>query len=149
MKSTKWSVKAIVLVALVLVSKEALCDTRVDNQPAITVQICDVLKHPSEYAGKKIVMRVRITATKEGTSLWSPTCSKLGMRLHYDSMTGPGIEELNRELKSHGLSDRPILATLTGIFMLDYYDEIKERVVRVFNVTAATDITQSDKVEHR
>ena len=118
---------------------------------ASSVSLCDVLRQPSIYAGKTVTLTVRITSTKEGTSLWSPACPKLGVRLHIDheARSESGIAALYQELDKYGLSDRPIIVTLTGVYVADYFDEIRHRNYPVFSAVAAKDIKRSSKPELR
>jgi|HubBroStandDraft_6_1064221.scaffolds.fasta_scaffold191910_1 hypothetical protein len=137
-------------VALLASSKQMEAGTGVDADSS-KVSLCDVLAQPSKYAGKTITLTVRITSTKEGTSLWSPDCSKLGVRLHVDRevRSEGGIAALYVEMDKYGLSDRPIIATLTGVYVSDYFDEIRHRNYPVFKAVSAKDITRSPKAEHR
>jgi len=88
---------------------------------------------------------------KEGTSLWSPACSKLGVGLLTDDEARPdsGVRVLRQELEKYNLSARPVIATLTGVYERDYFDEIKHRNRPVFRVVAAKDIKRSRKTEFR
>lgn len=130
--------------------------TKVEGQSAaegaaIKVSLCDVLKQPAHYAEKTLMMTVRITSTKEGASLWNPECSKLGVSLHVDreSQSESGIVALYREMDKYGLSDRPIIATLTGLYDVEYFDPIRHRKRTVFRATSAKDIKRSTKPEFR
>jgi hypothetical protein len=137
-------------VALLAFGKKMQAGTGVDVASS-RVSLCDVLAHPSKYAEKTITLTVRITSTKEGTSLWSPTCSKLGVRLYVDreARSESGIAALYLEMDKYDLSDRPIIATLTGVYVADYFDEIRHRNYPVFNAVSAKDIGRSSKAEHR
>jgi hypothetical protein len=121
------------------------------NGPSVSVSLCDVIEHPRDYSGKSVVMTVRITATKEGTSLWNPSCAKdaIGMLIDAPSESGPGLLELRRAIKLHGLSDHPVIATLTGVFLYNDYDEIRHRRRSVLKVIDAAEIKQSQTAEHR
>lgn len=123
----------------------------VAESAATEVSLCDVLKEPAHYAGKTLMMTVRITSTKEGASLWSPGCSKLGVSLHVDRkhQSESGIVELYREMDKYGLSDHPIIATLTGIYDVEYFDPIRHRKRIVFRAETARDIKRSTKPEFR
>lgn len=96
-------------------------------------------------------MTVRITSTKDGSSLWSPECRKFGLDLKIDASarSQKGISDLYQAMKLYGLSDHPVVATLTGVFIYDQYDETRHRRRSVFTASAATDIKQSVKEEHR
>ena len=121
------------------------------HKSPLKISICELLAHPSQYAGISVVMTVRITATKEGASLWDPACTKVGLRLHSDPATSsdPAMLELDRVLNEHGLSDHPVIATLTGEFRQNHYDDIRHQAKAVFNAVAASDIRQSQSIEHR
>lgn len=123
----------------------------VAESTAKEVSLCDVLNEPAHYAGKTLMMTVRITSTKEGASLWNPGCSKLGVSLHVDReyQSESGIVELYREMDKHGISDRPIIATLTGIYDVEYFDSIRHRKRVVFRAETARDIRRSAKPEFR
>jgi hypothetical protein len=115
---------------------------------AESVSLCDVLSHPGAYAGKTVMVTVRILSTKEGASLWSPDCRKRGVWLRIEA-EGPGMPELRQALHLHGLGDHPVVATLVGTLDPDHYDDITHRKRQVFKATAARDIRQSRSVEHR
>lgn len=123
----------------------------VAERTAVEVSLCDVLKDPAHYAGKTLMMTVRITSTKEGASLWNPGCSKLGVSLHVDReyQSESGIAELYREMDKHGLSGRPIIANVTGIYDVEYLDPIRHRKRIVFRAETARDIRRSTKPEFR
>jgi len=61
-----------------------------------------------------MVITVRISAFKHGTSLWDPACPKLGTDLHTDPSVSPdpSLQELRTALRQHGLGDHPVIATL-------------------------------------
>jgi hypothetical protein len=121
------------------------------TEKLVTVSLCDVLARPKAFSGKSMTMTVRITSTKEGTTLWNPACKGLGVDLQTDASarSQPGISALYQALRLHGLSDHPVIATVTGIFIYDQYDEVRHQRRSVVKATAATDIKQSDVVEHR
>jgi hypothetical protein len=124
--------------------------TEVSDHPSI-ISLCDILRHPSVYAGKTVTVTVRITSVKEGSSVWSPACSKLGVGLHIDreARSESGITALYQELDKYGLSDHPVIATLTGVYVADYFDEIRHRNRPVFKPVAARNIKRSPRVEFR
>jgi len=113
--------------------------------------LCDVLLHPKKYSGTTLMLKVRITATKEGSGLWDPACPNLGVDLLAikDADSNETLVELYRMLRIHGMSDRPVIAMLTGEFTADQYDSLRDRHRSVFTVAAAADITQTKRVEHR
>jgi hypothetical protein len=118
---------------------------------SVRVSLCDVLAHPKDFSEKSLIVTVRITATKEGASLWSPDCKKFGVDLLTDASakSQPGIVALDQVLRLHGMSNHPVIATLSGIFINDEYDEFRHLHRSVFRATAATDIKQSENEEHR
>lgn len=121
------------------------------NKSAPSVSLCEVLTHPAEYSGKNVMLSVRITATKEGASLWDPGCSRVGVSLVTDPevRSKPGIAELYRVLRLHGLSDHPVIARLSGVFLENQNSAVRHRRRPVFKAVAASDIRQSQAVEHR
>jgi hypothetical protein len=120
-----------------------------NNGPSVRVSLCDVVEHPTYYSGKSVVMTVRILATKDGTSLWNPTCKKYGIRVKFGVPfeSKPGLLELHRALSIHGLGDHPVIATLTGVFENNNYDEILHRSYPVLKIIDAIDIKISQAVE--
>jgi hypothetical protein len=131
-------------------SAKTIPETNSSEDSSIT-SICDVLRQPSLYSGKAVTITVRITSMKEATTLWSPACAQLGVSLHVDpeSRSGSGIADLYKELYKYNLSSRPVIATLMGVYVTDYFDEIKQRKYPVFKVFSARDIKRSPKVELR
>ena len=110
------------------------------------VALCEVLAHPADYSGKAMTMTARITATKEGSFLWSPSCRNLGLTLQIEDQakSDTGIQRLLEMLRQHGLSDHPVTATLTGVFLYNQQDEYRNRRRSVFRVSAASEIKQAD-----
>lgn len=107
------------------------------------VALCDVLAHPTDYSGKTLTMTVRITATKEGSFLWSSNCRKLGLSLQIEdeAKSDADIQNLLKVLRLHGLSGHPVVATLTGVFL--YHQENEQHRRRsIFRVSAASEIKQ-------
>jgi hypothetical protein len=121
------------------------------SRDSTVVSLCDVLRQPSIYAGKTLTITVRLTSMKEGTSLWSPACPKLGVGLLMDGEARPdsGIPALRQELEKYNLSSRPLIATLTGIYDRDYFDPTRHRSRPIFRVVVAKDIKRSPNVEFR
>lgn len=109
------------------------------------VALCDVLRHPADYSGKTLTMTVRITATKEGSFLWSSSCKNLGLTLQIEDQakSDTGIQSLLEMLRQHGLSDHPVTATLTGVFLYNLQDEYRNRRRSVFRASSATEIKQA------
>jgi hypothetical protein len=119
------------------------------EKPVPKADLCDVLGTPSKYSAKTITVVARITSTKEGGFLWSPSCPRRGVRLIIDqkSGSGSGTTELSAALRKHGLSDNPVIATLTGVYVADYFDDVRNRHYPVFRITAASHVRQSRRVE--
>jgi len=115
------------------------------------IALCEVLAHPADYSGKTMTITARITATKEGSFLWSPNCKNLGLTLQIEDQakSDVGIQSLLEMLRHHGLSDHPVTAMLTGIFLYNQQDEYRNHRRSVFRVSSATEIKQADaKVGH-
>jgi hypothetical protein len=136
------------LLIVLLPVSVGMCASEGGRNDAESVSLCDVLSNPRAYAGKTVMVTVRILSTKEGASLWSPDCRKRGVGLRIEA-EGPGMPELREALDLHGLADHPVVATLVGTLDPNYYDDIRHRKRQVFKVTAAKDIRQSRNVEHR
>jgi hypothetical protein len=119
--------------------------------PPMKVPLCEVLTHPKKYSGSNLVVTARFTATKEGTDLWDRDCPGLGVDLLENPVADshPDMVELYRMLKDHGMSDHPVMATVTGQFKTDQYDAARDRRRWVFIAAAASDISQTKRVEHR
>jgi hypothetical protein len=141
--------RLILLVVFLLPVRVGLCARGGDSKAPEAVSLCDVLEHQAAYAGKTVIVTVRILSTKEGASLWSPECRKVGVHLRTEADAGPGIAELGQALAMHGLGDHPVIATLTGVFDPSYYDEIMRRTRPVFKAAAAKYITRARNVERR
>lgn len=109
------------------------------------VALCDVLGRPADYSGKTLTMTVRITATKEGSFLWNSSCKNLGLTLQIEDQakSDTGIQGLLEMLRQHGLSDHPVTATLTGVFLYNQQDEYRNRRRSVFRASSATEIKQA------
>jgi hypothetical protein len=151
MRVTEWRHWLVFTAAFLVAAGVGNCAKGEDNDTPVRVSLCEVLAHPAEYSGKSLIITVRITSTKEGSSLWHPSCRKVGVALQFDASatSGQGIADLREVLRLHGLSNYPVIATLTGVFIYDQYDEVRHRRRSVFKATAATDIKQSHDVEHR
>lgn len=113
------------------------------------VTLCEVLARPAEYSGKTLTMTVRVTATKEGSFLWSPGCKNLQMPLQIEGQakSNSDIQNLLEMLRLHGLSDHPVIANLTGVFLYNQHDEYHSFPWSFFRVSAATHVRQSDSIE--
>lgn len=94
-------------------------------------------------------MIVRITATKEGSFLWTPGCRNLGvvsLQMEGLSESDSGMKGLQDMLRAHGLSDHPVIATLTGTFTYNSQaDEHRHRAA--FKANTASDLKQSAHLE--
>jgi len=122
-----------------------------NDDPPPRLALCDVLARPAHYSGRTMTMTVSITATKEGGFLWSSSCRNLGLTLQIEDQakSETGIQNLLEMLRQHGLSDHPVTATLTGVFLYNQKDEYRNRPRSVFRVSSATEIKQTDaKVSH-
>jgi len=111
--------------------------------------LCQVLAHPADHSGRTLRMTVRITATKEGSFLWTPGCRKLGvvsLQMEGQLESKSGMKRLQDMLRAHGLSDHPVIATLTGTFIYNQEPD-EHRHKAVFTVNAASDLKQADRVK--
>lgn len=123
-----------------------------DKNSSITVMsLCEVLKSPEHFARQPIRVDVRITYMKEGASVSSPDCPKLGVVLVTTLEKGPqgGIPSLRSELTQYQQSSKPVLASLDGVYLPDFEDEIRHRRYPVFKAFAARDVRRSSVQEHR
>jgi hypothetical protein len=70
---------------------------------ARVVNLCDVLKAPAAFAGKRITVDAHIDSMKEGSSIWNPDCPKLRVVLVTALDEGPesGIRDLRQELAQY------------------------------------------------
>ena len=114
------------------------------------VQLCEVLKHPQKYADRILTVSARITASIEVANIWDPDCRKFGARLQIGTVdrNNPSILALYREMGAHGLSDHPLMASLTGVFKY-YPPEQGNRERRVFIAREAADIRRPEIVERK
>src|SRR5262245_18579765 len=99
------------------------------------VSLCDLDGHPSNYAGKTIMMTVHVAPFKDRTRLWSPACSNVGTVPYIDreATSENGIADIRETL----YKSRPFLATLTGVYDTDHFDPVRNRKYPVFRVVAA------------
>ena len=151
MRIKSWQLGLLVCIAAFLTTSRATGAGTGGAGDSAIVSLCDVLGQPSIYAGKTLTVTVRLTSMKEGTSLWSPACSNLGVGLLIDDEARPdsGVSVLGQELEKYNLSARPVTATLTGVYERAYFDEIEHRNRPVFRVVAAKAIKRSPKSEFR
>ena len=142
-------IKLLVALAVVVTCGSGLCCASSGQKTTPTTDLCDVLRNPSRYAGKTITVIARVTSTKDGGFLWSPSCSKRGVRMIIDLKpeSGNSAAEFLAALRKYGLSDRPVIATLTGVYVADYHDEIRNRRYPAFRITAAANVRRSRHVE--
>lgn len=94
---------------------------------------------------------VQITYMKEGASISSRDCPTLGIVLVTTLEIGPqgGIPSLRSELTQYQKSSRPVLATLDGVYLPDFEDEIRHRKYPVFKAFAARNVRRSAAQDHR
>jgi hypothetical protein len=148
MKNKAWSRRMMFAAFLAVAGNTCANANSRDASP--TVSLCEVLTHPSNYSGRKVKMTVRITSTKEGGFLWTPSCRSLGVAtLQIDDAvdSDSGISDLLDLLRSHGLSDHPVIATLAGTFIYNpKKDEHRQR--SVFKANAASNLKLSNHLEH-
>jgi hypothetical protein len=116
------------------------------NDAPPTIALCDVLAHPADYAGKTIALTVHITSTKEGSFLWSSRCRNhvLKLQIEDQARSNKGVQDLLEMLRQYGLSDRPVTATLIGVFLYSNQDGDGSRRRSVFRVRSATEIKQAE-----
>lgn len=143
-------VKAILCLILVFVCAAGPSHASSRHKAVSAIQLCDVLRAPAKYTGKTVKVVARLTSMKEGTIVWAPGCPKLGVRMVLDlgPSQGAGLAELSRELRKYNLSSRPVIATLTGVYVIDYYDDVLKLHYPVFKITAAACIRRSARAEH-
>ena len=116
-----------------------------------SVALCELMGNPEPYAGKVVTVTARLTSTKDGTSMWDPGCKTMGLELEIvpSSRSNPDIGRLQLALKQHGLSDHPVMATLTGTFLYNKYDAVRRRARSLFSAISAADVQQSSVIERR
>jgi hypothetical protein len=134
---------------MLLVCAWSHCARAGDSGAPPAVSLCDVLTHPTDYSDRTLTLTVRITATKEGSFLWIPGCRNLGvvtLLMEVQSQSESEMKALQDMLRSHGLSDHPVIATLTGTFTYDRQPDA-HRFRAVFKARAASDLKQSEHVE--
>ncbi len=122
----------------------------VDQAPTKT-SICSIMANPKAFGGKAVEVVGRITATKEGIDIWDPSCRGVGIDLSidYDVHADNGFEPLEALLKTNGLSDYPVIATIQGSFMPDQYDKIRRKKRTLLRVQKAMDVHLSAEEEYR
>ena len=149
MRIAKWQ-RPFIFVGISLLSVGVWNGSAAQSEKPVNVSLCEVLTRPKDFSGKTLIMTVRITSTKEGGFLWSPECKKhvLYWKIDASARSQKGILDLYQALKLYGLSDHPVVATLTGVFIYDQYDGTSHRRSSVFNASAAADIKLSVKEEH-
>lgn len=148
-KEKAWSFRRLTLAVAPLLVAGSLYAQGHSSGASRTISLCEVLAHPADHSGRTLRMTVRITATKEGSFLWTPGCRNLGvvsLRMEGQPESESGMKGLQDMLRAHGLSDHPVIATLTGTFIYNQQPE-EHRHKAVFTVNAASDLKQADRVE--
>jgi len=76
-KEKAWSFRRLTLaVALTLLVAGSLYAQSDTIGASRTISLCEVLAHPVDHSGRTLRLTVRITATKDGSFLWTPGCRK-------------------------------------------------------------------------
>jgi len=121
------------------------------NQSFRRVTFCTLLADPKTYTGQALEVVARVTATKEGIDMWDPLCGKSGIDLSvdFDATNRAGFKEFEAALKEHGLSDRPVIATIRGVFVFNQYDKTRHQSRSIFTVDSVGDVHQANDVERR
>jgi hypothetical protein len=118
-----------------------------------TVALCELLQQPSKYAGKSVTTTARIASSKEVTGIWDPACRRLGADLHTaeSARSTASIVELDDKLRKRGMSDYPVIATLTGTLLPNQWEEhaFLPQPRLVFLVSSASNIGRSPTIERR
>ena len=150
MSLERHSTSILICMVLSLSNRPGVAQQPADAHP-IKLPLCEVLTHPSKYSGRSLIVTATFTATKEGIDLWDRRCPGLGVDLLENPAVDshPDMVELYRMLKDHGMSDHPVMATVTGQFKDDQYDSVSDRRRWVFIAVAASDISQTKRVERR
>jgi len=115
-------------------------NVRATNAEIPKVNLCELLAHSEQYVGRTVSVTVRITATKHGTGIWDPSCMGGGADLQWHGST-PGTNQLEEALRQYGMSDHPVIATLTGTWLG------KERTANSFLHQPRTVFLMSDAAE--
>ena len=89
-----------------------------------------------------------MASNKEGGFLWRPECRLyiVKMRFEPSEPLTPEMHQLYEMLGSHGLSDYPVIATLTGVLSYGLSAD-KKRKIAIFTITSATNVHLSKKIE--
>ena len=113
--------------------------------------LCEVLKSPARFEGKPIRVDVQIMSMKEGSSMSTPDCDRLGIALVTTLEKGSegGIFGLRSELTQYQKSSKPVLAILDGVYLPDFLDEVRHRRYPVFKAYAARNVRRSSVPERR
>ena len=116
--------------------------------PAVT--LCELLSHSKEYQGRDVVITVRITAYKHGTSISDPSCSGRGADLQWKG-SSTGTAHLSSVLREAGMSDHPVTATLKGTWMGEQHTDnaFIHQPRLVFAMSDASDIRRAKAVQRR
>jgi hypothetical protein len=140
-------IQLIASLSVIFLSGFGRCYAEAENTEATpTVALCKVLAHPTDYSGKTITITVHIASTKEGTFLWSASCRNLVLALQIEDQarSDESIRDLLQMLRQHGLSDHPVTATLTGLFLHNNQRGNSNRHRSVFRVRSASEIKQAE-----
>ena len=91
-----------------------------------TVPFCELVKNSQQYSGKIVTTTARITRFKHGTGLGDPACPiSADLQIEETQRASPDMRQLDEALSRHGISDHPIIATLTGTWMGRQYTDNK------------------------
>jgi hypothetical protein len=149
MNNRAWLRRMMPAAALLVVVAGTSCAQADSGGAPESASLCLVLAHPTDFSGKTMRMTVSITATKEGSFIWTPACRGLGvvsLQLEGQTESESGLKGLRDMLRSHGLSDHPVIATLTGTFTYNQQQD-EHRHKAVFKASAASDLSQSERLE--
>lgn len=117
----------------------------------VEVKFCELVAHSEKYLDVIVAVRARLTYSKEGTSLWDPSCPNFGVILIAKSSdeADQSINELYERLKRVGLSSHPVTAMLTGVLKVEQPSPSQHRNRHEFFAYKAADISQTNSVERR
>lgn len=128
-------------------------DDELASPASISLPLCELLKNRKAYVGEFVTFTAHITAGKHVTGLWDNGCPNLGadLRLQESSRRSDSLRELEAMLRKHGLTDRPVIATLTGKWLGEKYEEHQfiAQPRLIFEASSASDTHQSRTPERR
>jgi len=123
------------------------------REPILVVPLCELLQNPLKYSGKTVTTTARIASFKEGTGIWDPACRRRGADLHTEesARSSASIVELDKALRSYGMGDHPVVATLTGVWLPYQFTGggFLPQPRHVFLASTAANIGRSAGVERR